>query len=55
MTLNQRKGEMSERSDASGISGLPSDRRACLSLVECYKIVFGYYLNFEDFFKFTTT
>ena len=33
-----------------------SDRRTYLSLVECYKIVFGFYhLKFEDFFDFATT
>ena len=32
-----------------------SDRRIYLSLVECYKIVFGFYhLKFEDFFDFAT-
>ena len=30
-----------------------SDRRTFLSLIECYKIVFGFYhLKFEDFFYF---
>ena len=60
MTLNQRKGEMSykERCHPSlGLSGLLYlIRRTYLSLVECYKIVFGYnYLDFEDFIEFTTT
>jgi len=33
-----------------------SDRRTYLCLVECYKMVFGFYhLKFEDFFDFTTT
>ena len=33
-----------------------SDHRIYLSLVECYKIVFGFYhLKFEDFFEFATT
>ena len=33
-----------------------SDRRTFLSLIECYKIVFGlYHLKFEDFFDFATT
>ena len=31
-----------------------SDRRNDLSLIECYKFVFGYYhLNFYDFFEFS--
>ena len=31
-----------------------SDRRIYLSLIECYKFVFGYYhLNFYDFFEFS--
>ena len=31
-----------------------SDRRNYLSLIECYKFVFGYYhLNFYDFFEFS--
>ena len=31
-----------------------SDRRNYLSLIECYKFVFGFYhLNFYDFFKFS--
>ena len=35
---------------------LLSDRRTYLSLIECYKIVFGFYhLKFEDFFDFATT
>ena len=33
-----------------------SDRRTFLSLVKCYKIVFGFYhLKFEEFFYFATT
>ena len=33
-----------------------SDRKTFLSLVECYKIVFGFYhLKFEDFLDFATT
>ena len=32
----------------------PSDRRNYLSLIKCYKFVFGYYhLNFYDFFEFS--
>ena len=32
-----------------------SNRRTYLSLVECYKLVFGYYhLKFEDYFELAT-
>ena len=33
-----------------------SNRRTYLSLVECYKLVFGYYhLKFEDYFELATS
>lgn len=56
LALNQRKGEMSYE-DRCKLLKWPtlSDRRTYLSLVECYKIVFGFYhLNFEDFFDIAT-
>ena len=55
--LNQRKGDMSYE-DRCNLLKWPalSDRRFFLSLVECYKIGFGFYhLKFEDFFDFATT
>ena len=57
LTLNQCKGDMSYE-DRCKLLKWPtlSDRRTFLSLVECYKIVFGFYhLKFEDFFDFATT
>ena len=57
LALNQRKGDMSYE-DRCKLLKWPtlSDRRTFLSLVECYKIVFGFYhLKFEDFFDFATT
>ena len=52
--LDRRKGDMSyeDRCKLLKWSTL-SDCRTYLSLVECYKIVFGFYqLKFEDFFDF---
>ena len=57
LALNQRKGDMSYE-DQCKLLKWPtlSDRRTFLSLIECYKIVFGlYHLKFEDFFDFATT
>ena len=57
LALNQRKGYMSYE-DRCKLLKWPtlSDRRTYLSLIECYKIVFGFYhLKFEDFFDFATT
>ena len=57
LALNQRKGDMSyeDRCKLLKWSTL-SDRRTYLSLLECYKIVFGFYhLKFEDFFDLATT
>ena len=54
LALNQRKGNMSYE-DRCKLLKWPtlSDRRTFLSLIECYKIVFGFYhLKFEDFFYF---
>ena len=56
LALNQCKGYMSHE-DRCKLLKWPtlSDRRIYLSLVECYKIVFGFYhLKFEDFFDFAT-
>jgi len=57
LVLNQSKRDMSyeDRCKLLKWSTL-SDRRTFLSLVECYKIVFGFYhLKFEDFFDLATT
>ena len=57
LALNQRRGDMSYE-DRCKLPKSPSlsDRRTFLSLVECYKIVFGFYhLKFEDSFDFATT
>ena len=57
LALNQRKGQMSYE-DRCKLLKWPtlSDRRTYLSLIECYKIVFGFYhLKFEDFYDFATT
>ena len=57
LALNQRKGVMSYE-DRCQLFKWPtlSERRRYLSLVECYKIVFGFYHpKFEDFFEFATT
>ena len=51
----QHKGEM-PYVDCCKLLKWPSlsDHRNYLSLIECYKFVFGYYhLNFYDFFKFS--
>ena len=55
LALNQHKGEM-PYADRCKLLKWPllSDRRNYLSLIECYKFVFGYYhLNFYDFFEFS--
>ena len=55
LALNQHKGEMSYV-DRCKLLKWPSlsDRRNYLSLIECYKFVFGFYhLNFYDFFEFS--
>ena len=55
LALNQHKGEM-PYVDRCKLLKWPSlsDRRNYLSLIECYKFVFGYYhLNFYDFFEFS--
>ena len=57
LALNQQKGEMSYE-DRCQLLKWPTlfDHRIYLSLVECYKIVFGFYqLKFEDFIEFATT
>ena len=57
LALNQRKGDMSYE-DRCKLLKWPtlSDRRTYLSLIECYKIVFGFYhLDFGTFFDFATT
>ena len=57
LALNQRKGYMSYE-DRCKLLKWPtlSDRRTYLSLIECYKVVFGFcHLKFEDFFDFATT
>ena len=55
LALNQHKREM-PYVDPCKLLKWPSlsDRRNYLSLIECYKFVFGYYhLNFYDFFEFS--
>ena len=57
LALNQGKGDMSYE-DRCKLLKWPTlaDRRTFVSLIECYKIVFGlYHLKFEDFFDFATT
>ena len=57
LALNQCKGYMSYE-DRCKLLKWPtlSDRRIYLSLIECHKIVFGFYhLKFADFFDFATT
>ena len=57
LTLNQRKGDMPYK-DRCQLLKWPilSNRRTYLSLVECYKLVFGYYhLKFEDYFELATS
>ena len=53
MAINQRKGKISYEERCLWLKWPSlSDRKTYLSLVGCYKIVFGYYhLNFEDFFN----
>ena len=56
LALNQCKGYMSYE-DRRKLLKWPtlSDRRIYLSLVECYKIAFGFYhLKFEDLCDFAT-
>ena len=60
--LNWRKQRVVVRGSCSDwscvTSGTPQGTilRTYLSLIECYKIVFGFYhLKFEDFFDFATT
>ena len=56
LALNQRKGD-TPYEDQCQLLNWPilSNRRTYLSLVECYKLVFGYYhLKFEDYFEFAT-
>ena len=57
LALNQHKGVMSYEDRCKLLKRYTlSDRRTYLSLVECYKIVFGcYHLKFKDFFDFATT
>ena len=57
LALNQRKGDMSYEDRCKLLKWpTPFDRRTFLSLVECYKIVFGFYhLKFEDVLNFATT
>ena len=55
LALNQQKGEM-PYVDRWKLLKWPrlSDHRIYLSLIDCYKFVFGYYhLNFHDFFEFS--
>ena len=55
LALNQHNGGM-HYVDRCKLLKWPSlsDRRNYLSLIECYKFVFGYYhLNFYDFFEFS--
>ena len=56
LALNQCKGDMPYE-DRCQLLNWPilSNHRTYLSLVECYKLVFGYYhLKFEDYFEFAT-
>ena len=55
LALNQHKGEMPYVDHCKLLKWpLLSDRRNYLSLIECYKFVFGYYhFNFYDFFEFS--
>ena len=57
MAQNQCKGEMFYEEQCQRLKWFNLfDHRTQLSLVECYKLVFGYYhLNFEDFLGFTTS
>ena len=56
LALNQRREEMPYE-ERCKLLHWPTllQRRTYLSLIECYKIIFGYYhLKFEDFFKFAS-
>ena len=56
LALNQRREEMPYE-ERCKLLQWPTllQRRTYLSLIECYKIIFGYYhLKFEDFFKFAS-